>query len=48
MAPRTRRIDPRERHHIENIEGQEEVTFDTQKHALLPEKRRKQDFHTAD
>ena len=41
MAPRTRRIDPRDRHHIENIEEQEEVTFDMQKTRATTRKTQK-------
>ena len=41
MAPTTRRIDPTDRHHIENIEGQEEVTFDTQKIRVTTRKTQK-------
>ena len=44
MAPTTRRIDPTDRHHIENIEGQEEVTFDTQKIRVTTRKTQKTGF----
>ena len=41
VAPRTRKIDPRDRRHIEIIEGQEEVTFDTQKTRVTTRKTQK-------